>query len=94
MDPMLVPMMIFTLVTIITIGGFILLIPLSKQVARYLAFRMQNKTGVGEGVEVELRRLRAAVDSLDQKLQLVSERQEFLEKMLESGKADLPRLPR
>jgi hypothetical protein len=93
MDPR-IAMMVFTLGAIIIVGGFVLLMPLSRQLARYLAFRMQDKAGLGEGVELELRRLRAAVDGLDQKLHLVSERQEFLEKILESRATDPPKLAR
>ncbi|NJD10521.1 MAG: hypothetical protein FIB01_08835 [Gemmatimonadetes bacterium] len=94
MDPRMLSMMVFTLLAIIIAGGFVLLMPLSRQLARYLAYRMQDKAGVGEGVEAELRRLRAAVEGLDQKLHLVDERQEFLEKVLASRETDLPKLPR
>lgn len=94
MDPILPLLMIFTLVAIVITGGFILLIPLSRQLARFLALRMQNKIGIGEGVELELGRLRAAIEAVDQKLHIVSERQEFLEKILESRASDLTQLPR
>ena len=93
MDPSLIPIMAFFLTAIILTGGFVLLLPLSKQLAKFLEFRMQDKKMSPE-IEAELRHLRVLVEGLDDKLRSVSDRQEFLEKILESRDADTPRLPR
>lgn len=74
--------------------SFVLMIPLSKQLARFLEFRMQDKASISDGMDVELRQLRTVVEGLEDKLRSVSDRQEFLEKILKSRETEPPRLPR
>lgn len=83
---------IFIVLTILT-GAFALLLPLSRQLARFLEFRMRDKAG-SPNLEGEVRELRALVEGLEHKLHAVSDRQEFLEKVLESRDPDPLKLPR
>jgi predicted PurR-regulated permease PerM len=94
MEPMLLVIMVFFLLVIILTGSFVLLMPLSKQLARFLDFRMQEKNGINPGLAQEIQQLRAVVESLDEKVRGVGERQEFLEKVLDSRGSDTPQLPR
>ena len=84
----------FVLLTMGLVGGIVLLMPLSRQVAKYLEFRMKEPTVVGGGADSELRQMRAIVESLQDELHRVSDRQAFLEEMLESRTTDAPKLPR
>jgi hypothetical protein len=94
MDPTMLAIMIFFLLAIIITGSFVLLMPLSRQLARFLELRMLGTGAMSDAVEVELRQLRALVEGIDDRLSSVSDRQEFLEKILESRETDPPRLPR
>ena len=84
---------IFIVLTILT-GAFALLLPLSRQLARFLEFRMRDKAAASPNLEGEVRELRALVEGLEHKLHSVSDRQEFLEKVLESRGSDPLKLPR
>jgi hypothetical protein len=92
MDPTMLAIMVFFLLAIILTGGFVLMMPLSRQLARFLEFRMQDKTNISDRVEIEMRQLRALIEGLEDKQRSVSERQEFLEKILESREIDPPKL--
>lgn len=74
-------------IAIALIGGFVLLIP-------FMEFRMREKTEVATGSDGEIRELRAAVEILEDKLRVVSERQEFIESVLEARSTEPPRLSR
>jgi hypothetical protein len=84
---------IFIILTILT-GAFALLLPLSRQLARFLEYRMRDKTAPPAALEGEVRELRALVETLAQKLDTVNDRQEFLEKVLESRSSEPLKLPR
>lgn len=90
MDPMMLVIMAFFLVVIILTGGFVLLIPLSRQFARYLDARMHDKLGGDSAAEI--RQIRASLAQLEQKVSGVVDRQEFLEKVLEA-RDEAPKLP-
>jgi hypothetical protein len=95
MDPTMFAIMGFFLLAIILTGGFVLLIPLSRQLARFLDYRLQEKTGAGSSkIEGELRQLRTLVEGIEKRLQTVSDRQDFVEKVLESRETDPLKLPR
>jgi hypothetical protein len=96
MDPsaQMFAIMAFFLVVIVTIGGFVLLMPLSRQLAKFLEFRMRENSGTSQGMETELRQVRVIVEALEEKLLRVSDRQEFVEKILEARESDALKLPR
>jgi hypothetical protein len=93
-DRTLVAIMVFFLLAIILTGAFVLMIPLSRQLARFLEFRMREKNEIPGAAETDVRELRALVQKLDDKLASVSDRQEFLEKVLENRGSDPLKLPR
>lgn len=87
METGLLAVMAFFLLAIVLTGTFVLLIPLSRQAARFLDFRMAQKSQqLAPEIADELQRLRAAVESLDDKVRSVADRQEFVEKLLEPVK--------
>lgn len=72
--------MLFTLLFVGMIGGFVLLLPLSRRLGAYLEQRLEQGKG-GAGDE-EARQLRAAVLSLQAEVEKLAERQEFTESLL------------
>lgn len=84
--------MIVLVVLILTIGGVILLRPISKRVSQLLDVYARERDS---GQESELRRLREVVETLDARMRLVEERQDFTDKLLEGpSMRDPARLPR
>jgi hypothetical protein len=94
MDPTMLAIMAFFLIAIILTGTFVLLIPVSRQLAKFMEFRMRDKTAVPANLEAELRELRALVDAHDLKLHSLNDRQEFIEKVLDARSQDPLQLPR
>jgi hypothetical protein len=86
MDPAIIPMMIFTVIVLMLIGGFILLLPLTRRLGALLEHRMLAEDRAGRSVDVEA--LARAVDTLRDEVERLAERQEFTEKLL-----DRPRTP-
>lgn len=80
MDPAMLGMMIFTIVVIVLIGGFILLLPLTRRLGEFLEYRMSDRRRVEETEDRE--RLLRAIDALREDVVRLAERQEFTEKLL------------
>jgi hypothetical protein len=68
----------------LTVGGVTLLRPISKRMAELLEVYARDK---GSGVERELRQTRELIETMDARLRLMEERQDFTEKLL-AGDAD------
>lgn len=87
MDQTAVAGMIFALLCLLIIGGFILMFPLTRRLGALMEQRLEDrKEGRGPGVEpAELRELRAALRSLESDVARLGERQQFLEGLLEKG---------
>ena len=82
MEPMALAGMLFVLVLIAMIGGFILLIPISRRLGRVLdAWLLEKRGGVNQE---ELIQLRQAVQSLEAEVTSLAERQQFTDRLLES----------
>lgn len=81
MDPELIPLMIFTIVVIGMVGGFVLLLPITRTLGRYLEFRMAQKASLESPERMEI--LLRAVESLRDDVARLAERQDFTEKLLE-----------
>jgi hypothetical protein len=77
------PMVIMVVLTL-TIGGVTLLRPISKRLAELLEVYARDK---GSGVERELRQTRELIETMDARLRLMEERQDFTEKLL-AGEAE------
>jgi cell division protein FtsB len=81
MDPAIVPMMIFTVVVLMLIGGFILLLPLTRRLGALLEHRVLTEGKADRAADVEA--LARAVDALRDEVERLSDRQDFTEKLLE-----------
>lgn len=74
--------MILTLLLTIIIGGFILLFPLSRRLAALLEQRVRDRAESASDAE-RLEPLREALHALQADLERLTERQEFMERVLE-----------
>ena len=83
--------MIVAVVLILTVGGVIILRPISKRVSELLELYARDK----DRNEVhELRRMRELLESMDARMRLAEERQDFTDKLLERPARHEPaRLP-
>ena len=77
----MVPMMIFTVVVLMLIGGFILLLPLTRRLGALLEHRMLSEDRAKQSADVDA--LVQAVDALRDEVERLSARQDFTEKLLE-----------
>lgn len=82
--------MLFSLLVVLVIGAMILLFPLSKRLGQLLEMRLEQQRSGDAVPKQELEELRRIVESLQSEMSLLSERQQFMERLLESG--DRPRL--
>ena len=78
--------MVFTLILAAMIGGFILLIPLSKRLGLVLDAWLQEKQGLANPHEVA--QLRKSIRALDEQLSELNERQQFMERLIEGRQTD------
>lgn len=84
MDPRMISMMIFTIVALGMVGGFVLLIPIVRTLGRYLEHRMSDKGRMEDRERMEV--LLRAVESLRDDVARLAERQDFTERLLERPK--------
>jgi len=80
MDPAMLPMMVFTIIVIVLIGGFILLLPVTRRLGQFLEYRMSDKRRIEEAEDRE--RLLRAIEALREDVVRLAERQDFTEKLL------------
>jgi hypothetical protein len=80
--------MLFTLILCAMIGGFVLLLPISRRIGRVLEQRLEDKSLRGESA-TRLNQLEATVRSLREELDRVTERQNFTESLLEERRPQL-----
>lgn len=85
MEPMALVGMVFTLIVLVMIGGFILLFPLSRQIAELVRRRLEKGDEPADAERIAA--LAQAVESLRDEVERVSERQEFTERLLEKPMA-------
>jgi hypothetical protein len=87
MDPIALAGMIFTLILVLIIGGFILLFPVSRRLGLFL----EAKLNPGALASEETRKLWEAIQSMETELRRIADRQEFTERMLtERSATSLP----
>lgn len=82
MSPIVVAGLTFSLLVIILIGGFITLFPITRRLGAYLEKKLEEKNEPGPDPG-EVRELREAVGRIDRELRRLSERQDFVERLLE-----------
>jgi hypothetical protein len=88
MDPVILAGMIFSVVVIMLIGGFVLLFPLTRQLGAYLEKRMLAENS--EASRGQLAQLARAVENLGDEVARLSDRQDFTERLLEGPDDDAP----
>lgn len=81
MDPLIAASMVFTLILVVLIGGFIVLFPLTRRLGRALEVYLDQKREDAPDAR-EIERIRAAVGSLQREVRRLSEKQEFVERLL------------
>jgi hypothetical protein len=93
MDPMGIAGMIFTLILVGMIGGFILLRPVSKQLGLLLESKLQQNRGPDQQTLDKVDTLTDTVRTLEAEVRLLSDRLEFNEKLLGSRERERAALP-
>ena len=74
--------MLFALILVAMIGGFILLLPISRRLGALLEQKLAGKLDADDRSLGELRRLEATVRALQEEVERVGERQAFTESLL------------
>lgn len=79
--------MLFSLLLVLIIGGFVLLYPLSKRLGQLLELRLEERRARPPGAvaAAEVQQLSELVSALQVEVAALVERQEFTERLLESG---------
>lgn len=79
--------MVFSLLMVLIIGGFILLFPVARRLGRLLELRIEERRA-GESLPMaELEDLLRVVEGLNAEVERLRERQEFTERLLERGRS-------
>lgn len=92
--PVEIAELIFALLMLFLMGTFILLFPLSRRLGKVMEEWIQLRHDSSpdraqlERIEDGLRLLHGEVESLDQRMSLIGERQDFLESLTEPRKRD------
>lgn len=81
--------MLFSLLVVLVIGGFILLFPLARRLGTLLELYVEERRK-SEFPPPELEDIRRVVDSLQSEVERLRERQEFTERLLERGSTRSP----
>lgn len=82
--------MVFSLLCLVVIGGIILMYPLTRRLGQLMEQRLEERKAGGGLAELdpsELLDLQTALHSLEGEVARLSERQRFVERLLESGEA-------
>lgn len=77
--------MLFTIVILAMIGGFILLLPIARRLGAILEQRLNEKSVQGASA-VQIQQLQSAIRELQTELEQLAERQEFTEALLQEKK--------
>jgi hypothetical protein len=83
MDPLILAGMIFSLVVMIMLGSFVLLWPLSRQLAQLLKKRIGEPSPRDVLTREEGEKFAHAIQQLAAGLEALNERQDFVERLLE-----------
>lgn len=81
MDPEMIAVMVFSVIVLAMLGGFVVLLPITRRLGAFLEYRMTERTRVMENEEREA--LLRAIESLRDDVARVAERQEFTERLLD-----------
>lgn len=88
MDPVILAGMIFSLVVLVLVGGFILLLPLSQRLGKLLDMWVSEKRGLTDrGADTAA--MREALTDLSRRLEVLEEQQGFLQELV-GKRGELP----
>ncbi len=90
LDPIIPAAMVFTLLLVLLIGGFVVTYPVTRRLGRALeAYLDRQRSGGASGEEIAT--LRRQLHALKRQVDAVAEKQDFVEALLEERKgASLP----
>lgn len=94
MDPNALAGMVFTLVLASLVGGFILLLPLSRRLGLLLEEKARAQKGGLSLPAQDVQALRDRLEALESDVRVAAERQQFIEELLvrrEPGQLGSPR---
>ena len=77
--------MIMSVVLILTVGGVMVLRPIAKRVGDLLEMYVKDRS---EGIEGDLHHMRDLLETMNARLQLMEDRQDFTERLLTGQKSD------
>ena len=87
--------MLFSLLMVLIIGGLILLFPISRRLGKFLEVRIEERMEWDTLPKEAFNELMDVVEELQNEVQRLSDRQQFMERLLEPGKgADAASLER
>jgi hypothetical protein len=81
---------LMTVVVVLTIGGIILLRPISKHLGQYLEAKANERKALGQRAPEDWDRLFATLEGLATRMDTLEERQDFTERLLSSPRNDVP----
>lgn len=81
LDPIILAGMIFTVVVLGMIGGFILLFPIARLAGQALKIWIENRGAAGE-MQAALGQVRRELAGMQAQVERVAEQQEFVERAL------------
>ena len=92
MDPDAIAPLAAMFMLCVTVGGILVLRPLSKRIGDLLGAMAQEKKGV-RGSDAEVAQLRATLESVNARMALLEDRLDFTERLLSDGNRHAQREP-
>ena len=77
--------MLFSLLMVLVIGGLILLFPISRRLGKFLELRIEERMEWDTLPKEAFNELMGVVEELQNEVQRLSDRQQFVERLLEPG---------
>ncbi len=93
MEPMALVGMLFVLIVLAMVGGFILLVPISRRLGEVLELWLDERGKANQIGPGEFGRIREEVATLRDEMETLTNRQDFVEKLLEGRPDDQSQLP-
>jgi len=86
MDWDLIAPMVVSIVLFITVGGVLVLRPIAKRVGDLLEIYARDRQ---DGLQGDVHQVRDLLETMNARLQLIEERQDFTERLLTGAKKDV-----
>ena len=93
-DPIIIVGMGFSLIVLLMLGGFIAFIPLFRRLAKAVDVWLEQRKALGANVSdldelrSDLAELRSQHDAVHARMELIADRQEFVERLLEGERPE------